>query len=109
MIVEQLLDGMAVIWTPSAVIAAVLGGIAVGWAVEAMSPTRQWKALGVIVFALGTLSMLVFWSGQIVDETLSGDPSWSRAVGRGTLQWLFVLVMALSAAFGRWRDSHQTS
>jgi hypothetical protein len=92
------------VWTMPAVAAAILGGAAVGWAVEVIAPVRPWRSLVAIVLGIGTLAALVFWTGQVMDSVLSGDPAWPRAVARAGLQLLFVLAMALAAGFSRWRE-----
>ncbi len=102
--IGALVSGTTEVWTLSAVVAAVLGGLAVGWAVEYVSPTRNARALVIIVLGMGTLATAVFWSGQVMDAVLSGDPHWGRACGRACLQELFVVCVALAAGYARKRD-----
>jgi hypothetical protein len=78
--------------------------MAVGLAMEAVSPARQWRGLAIVTLGLGTLAVAVFWSGQIVDAILGGDPNWGRAAGRAVLQWCFVVAASASAAAMRRHD-----
>ncbi len=99
-----LVEGFVAIWTPAAILAAILGGFAVGWVIEYRSPPSSPRAIGLSIASIGTLAVAVFWSGQIADNLLSGDPSWGRACGRCVIQELFFLTVAGAAAFTRARD-----
>lgn len=102
--IDELTRGIADVWTAPALIAAVFGGLTVGLVVEYTSPHRDWRVLAGLTIGIGTLAVAVFWSGQIADAVVSGDPNWGRAVGRAVLQELFVIAVAVSAGLARARD-----
>lgn len=101
--IEQLVNGLGAVWSGSAIFAAVIGGLAIGYAVGTVrrrrEPVARWADL---TLQLGTLSCLTFWAGQIADSLLQGDPNWGRAVARCALNELFV-ICAAGAAWVLWR------
>lgn len=84
-----------------AIVAAFAGGVAVGWAVARRAAGTQWA--GAIV-SLGTLAVLVFWSGQVAAAAARADPGWAESAGHALVQELFVLCAAATAWALWWWD-----
>lgn len=93
------------VWSPASVLAAIAGGIVVGWTVSILVATNYLGVVhvspGVISIATGLLAAwagLVFYVGQLADAILSGDPGLPRIVSR----FLIWLMFSASIGIGLW-------
>lgn len=107
--IDQLAPGVLEVWTPSAVVAALVGAVVMGLVFETVAPaSRTWRLVFAYVAGVGLLGVAVFWSGQTVDSILQGDANLGREIGRGLLQAVFVFTAAVSAGLAR-RRSQESS
>ncbi len=89
------------VWSPASVLAAITGGLVVGWTVSVLvisnylgvvhaSPRLVATSTGLMAAWAG----LVFYVGQVTDAMLSGDPGLPRILSR------FLIWLMFSAAIG---------
>lgn len=92
-----------VVWTPAALLAAIVGGNLLGLLLVARFDNPRFSAtesVGVIAL-VGTFAAAVFWSGQIVDTLVADGPTLAwRVVSRFGLFLVFVGAMALGTGIG---------
>lgn len=103
---NELLNAIAIVWTPATLTAAVVAGVAMGVFVVGWVATNPAYASGIaspvaiarLVGVMGVATGVVFYVGQTVAAAADGDPGWYRIASRFGL-WL---VYAVCLAVGSW-------
>lgn len=89
---------MLEVWTPTALIIAVIGGGLTGWLLGSFVPPnpdmpRHRTLTGfAIIGGIG----FVFYLGQVIDALGNGDAFWPRIVARGAMFLLFTASLAIA-------------
>ena len=94
---------LLVVWTPTAVLTAVVGGFVLGLLLVSRFENPRFDAIETVAVMLiiGMFAGLVFWSGQAIETYNTEGPEYAwRVISRFGLWSVFVLAMALGTGIG---------
>lgn len=92
-----------VVWTPGAVLTAIVGGTLLGFVLVSRFDNPRFDAVETIavMVIIGLFAGLVFWAGQAVETYFSEGPALAwRVVSRFGLWGVFVLALAGGTGLG---------
>lgn len=91
------------VWTFTSVTPAIVGGLAFGVVIGLAANNPFFASriatpglYAVLLVAFKITSGVIFYTGQILDAYLSGDPNWTRVVSRFGLWLIFSFSIGVS-------------
>ena len=98
-----MIENFLSVWTPDAVITALVGGGLLGFVLVSRFDNPRFTALetvGVMIL-IGMFAGLVFWAGQAVETYFSDGPAFAwRVVSRFGLWSFFIFSLAVGTGLG---------
>lgn len=98
-----MIDDLLSVWTPGAVVTALVGGGLLGFVLVSRFDNPRFTSLETVavMILIGIFAGLVFWAGQAVETYFSDGPMFAwRVISRFGLWCLFILALAIGTGVG---------